>query len=89
MESVEAVFHEGLCMRSLNEVEGPALVGPIEESTVEVHYDENATRLRESFGAEVRLGHIFGRRIGNTSRGFAWDLVGRRRATFNWRGLDH
>lgn len=77
MESVEAVFHEGLCMRSLDEVEGPAFVGSIEESTVEVHYNENTTRLRESFGAEFCLGHILGRRFRNTSRGSAWDLVGR------------
>lgn len=63
-------------MRSLDEVEGPALVGPIEESTIEVHYNKNATRLRESFGAEVRLCHILGGRVRNTPRGFAWDLVG-------------
>lgn len=45
MEGIEAVGHERFRVRALDEVEGPALVGAVEEGAVEVHDDEDAARL--------------------------------------------
>lgn len=45
VEGLDAVRHECLRVRALDEVKGTALVGTVEEGAVEVHDDEDTTRL--------------------------------------------
>lgn len=67
VEGVEAVAEELLGVGPLDEMEGVALGGPVEEGTVEIHDDENATRGGEGHGRGGCAEEVAGRWVWDAS----------------------
>lgn len=71
VEGVDAVVEELAGVGPLDEVEGVALVGAVEQRAVEVHDDEDAAGVAEGRRQREGLGDVEGRGVGDAAGCFA------------------